>query len=209
MIKLDTYTVKGTKGAKTSLPKEYEAKENLPLLAQAIRVYENIRHKGTSKTKTRGEVVASTRKIYRQKGTGRARHGALSAPIFVGGGKAHGAKKERRSLSLPKALRKKSLAVALSIMAKEGKLVVVSDIEKLKKTKDAANLLHKFSKIGKRFTVFLSDDNKNTAKVFRNIDNTRVMPFSSINAYNVYKGGVVVLDKAVFTKGKQSEKGSK
>lgn len=202
MIKVDTYTAKGTKGTQTSLPKEYEEKVNKTLLAQAVRVYEFMSHTGSSVTKTRGDVAASTRKIYRQKGTGRARHGALSAPIFVGGGKAHGSKKERRVLTLSRNQKQKSLAVALSLKAKEGKLVIVSDIAKVTKTKDAATLL---SKVGeaKRFTVALSEKNKDAARVFRNIEKVTVTPFVSLNAYLVYRGGTIVIDKDAFESSKK------
>ena len=108
---------------------------NKILLTQAIRVYTARRHPGLSKVKTRGEVIASTRKIYRQKGTGQARHGAISAPIFVGGGVAHGPKGVKRQLSLPKKMRRKALSIALSVKAKEGNLLVVEGISKLKKNK--------------------------------------------------------------------------
>ena len=84
-----------------TLPKEiFDAKINNPLMAQAVRVYLANQRRGTLKTKSRGEVAISTRKIYRQKGTGRARHGAASAPIFVGGGIAFGPKPRDFSLKL-------------------------------------------------------------------------------------------------------------
>ena len=90
MLKTKTYSLKGTKLKETSLPKEFGQKENLPLLAQAVRVYEERSHIGFAKTKTRAEVNRTTKKVYKQKGTGGARHGARSAPIYVGGGTAHG-----------------------------------------------------------------------------------------------------------------------
>src|SRR3990167_4620035 len=93
MPKADTYSSKGTKQEGVNLPKAlFGEKQNDKLLAQAIHVYRDRQHLGNSKVKTRGEVTATTRKWYRQKGTGRARHGAVSAPLFVGGGVAHGPK---------------------------------------------------------------------------------------------------------------------
>lgn len=87
---------------------------NPALLTQAVRVYESNSHQKTHKTKTRGEVDGSTRKIYRQKGTGNARHGARYAPIFVGGGIAHGPTGVRpENLVLPKGMRRAALAAAL------------------------------------------------------------------------------------------------
>lgn len=201
MTKLDVYSEKGTK-KKTgmNLPKEFEEKENLKLLAQAVRVYENRIHAGPPKTKTRGEIKASTRKIYAQKGTGRARHGAISAPIFVGGSKAHGPDGRKRTLRLPKKMGRKALSVALSIKAKEGKLLVVDGVSSLKKTKDAAKLISKLitsikgSKKAK-ITFALSIDNKSTSMYLRNIRNLKIEIFSDLNAYKVYKAGILIIDK--------------
>src|SRR3990167_6881084 len=106
MIKLNVYSPKATKKEAIPLLKSLEAKVNMKLLAQAIRVYEDRSHPGLSQVKTRGEVKISTRKIYKQKGTGYARHGAKSAPIFVGGGIAHGPKGIKRKLALPKKKKK-------------------------------------------------------------------------------------------------------
>src|SRR3989344_8061779 len=87
------YDVKGAKNGVYVLPKEvFGAKINQPLMAQAVRVYLANQRQGNAHTKSRGEITLTTAKWYRQKGTGRARHGAKSAPIFVGGGVAHGPK---------------------------------------------------------------------------------------------------------------------
>ena len=150
MAKVNAYSVKGIKKQDVSLPRGFVEKENPALLAQAIKVYESRSHFGLSKTKTRGEVTASTRKIYRQKGTGRARHGALSAPIFVGGGKAHGPKGEKRELSLPKKMRRKVLKIALGLKVRNDDLVIIDGISALKKTKEAQTLVDKVLKSKKK-----------------------------------------------------------
>jgi large subunit ribosomal protein L4 len=100
MLKVDLYSFEGKKKENATLPKEYDVKPNLILLSQAIHVFESREHLGLARTKTRSEVAISTKKIYRQKGTGGARHGAKSAPIFVGGGTAHGPKGVKRILRL-------------------------------------------------------------------------------------------------------------
>ncbi len=201
MIKLQTYSAKGVKGKLVNLPKEFEEKKNLKLLAQAVRVYENRKHPGFSKVKSRSEVKASTRKIYRQKGTGKARHGAISAPIFVGGGQVHGPDGRKRMLTLPKKMAKKALGVALSEKAKKDRVLVIGDISTLKKTKGAATLINKITKGLKtkkknsRITIALSDENKKSELVFRNIDNVKVELFRNLNAYKVYFGGILLIDK--------------
>lgn len=201
MTKLNVYSAKGVKKSSVSLPKRFSQPVNKILLAQAIRVYEDRRHPGLSKTKTRSEITASTRKIWRQKGTGKARHGARSAPIFVGGGIAHGPKGVKRELALPKKMRQKALSVALSLKAKEGKILLVDGISSLKKTKEAATLLKKIVQSEKevsdnsRFTFVLSGKNSEAKLALRNLKNVEAVQFGKLNTYQVYFGGVLVIDR--------------
>ena len=200
MSKVSSYSSKGVKGQSVSLPKNFSERQNPLLLAQAIRVYESEKHSGLSRTKTRAEVAISKAKIWRQKGTGRARHGARSAPIFVGGGTAHGPKGIKRRLTLPKKMRKKALSIALSQKANLGKLVVVSGLSSLKKTKEAANLLNKITKYekykeGVKFTLGLTNESNQAGLAFRNLKNVSIVRFSDLNAYSVYFGGIIVIDK--------------
>lgn len=201
MIKVNVYSIKGTKLSQIALPKNFEEKVNIPLLAQALRVYEDRTHPGTSKTKTRGEVALTKAKWYRQKGTGRARHGAKSAPIFVGGGVAHGPKGVKRQLRLPKKIVQKALNVAFSLKAKEGNVVVVDGISGLKKTKETQKFLDKvFPRGFKKVTFGLSDVNKKANLFIRNIKNASVAVFKDLNAHKVYYGGILILDKKAISK---------
>ncbi len=199
MLKVNTYSSKGTKTTPTTLPRDMEAEINLILLAQAIRVYENRRHSRRSNVKGRSDVVASKKKIWAQKGSGRARHGAVSAPLFVGGGKAFGPKGARRILEMPKAMRNKALKVAISKKVNEGKLIVVSGAGSLRKTKEGQNLINKISKAeklgGKKFTFFLAKENKDSLRAIRNLENAKAVSFGTMNAHQIYFGGVVVFDK--------------
>jgi len=203
MIKVTLYSAKGIKKPSLTLPRSFEVKASKHLLAQAIRVYDDRLHPGLAKTKTRGEVALSTRKIYRQKGTGGARHGARSAPIFVGGGSAHGPKGVKRQLKLSKKIIKKALYLALSLKAKEGKLFFVDNVSSLKKTKEAASLINKIIRPEKevaedvRVTFVLSDKNKEAGLALRNISNIEVAFFSNLNAHKVFYGGFLLLDKEV------------
>lgn len=211
MAKLNTYSVKGTKKGTSTMPKGWQEDVNKNLLAQAIRVYENKRHPGLSKTKTRGEIRASTRKIYRQKGLGLARHGAVSAPIFVGGSKAHGPKGAKRELKLPKKMRKKAFSMALTYKADKGELLVVEGIGKLKKTKDAGTLIGKIAKKEKeigaesKFTFALSEKNKDSSLYLRNLENVEIVNFKNLNAHNVFFAGILVIDKDALKKTKSGK----
>jgi large subunit ribosomal protein L4 len=208
MNKLNVYTAKGVKKSPVSFPKAFQEKENPVLLAQAIRVYEWRKHPGLSKVKTRGEIVASTRKIYRQKGTGRARHGAKSAPIFVGGGKAHGPRGVKRKLAFPRKMRQKALKIALTMKAKDKAMIVIEEIASLKKTKEAQQLLNKIvaaeKDVGKKtnFTFALADKNLSAERALRNLERAQVIPFRNLNVYNVFFSGVLAIDKDVFGEGK-------
>lgn len=210
MIKANLYTAKGTKRPQIVLTKQFEQPINDALLAQAIRVYESRSHAGLSKVKSRGEVISSKRKIYRQKGTGGARHGARSAPIFVGGGKAHGPKGLKRELSLPYKMKKSALEIGLSLKAKEKEVVVVSNLSELKKTKDAAILIKKIAggqypdKKKLRFTFIIHKDNKGVILALRNIPNVSVVQFENIDVYRVYYGGILVIDKKALEESKKT-----
>jgi large subunit ribosomal protein L4 len=182
-------------------------------LAQAIRVYEARSHPHLAKTKTRGEIRASKAKIYRQKGTGRARHGARSAPIFVGGGVTHGPKGIKRELTLPKKMRQKAFRSALTLKAKNGEIVVVEGISTLKKTKEAATLIDKIAgkeaqmKQNGRVTFVLSDKNSSAKLALRNLKNVDVVRLSDLNAYRVYFGGILVIDKEALEESREGSRG--
>ena len=209
MIKIKAFSAKGIKQPEVSLPKRFEEKENPALLSQAIHIYRERSHIGLAKTKTRGEVARTTKKWYRQKGTGGARHGARSAPIFVGGGVAHGPKALRRELNLPGGMRIKALNLALSVKVKEGRMAVISGLSTLNKTSQVAKLIKKFQnkdKKGQKFTFVLNKGNSINTKVFRNLSNVSVRTFDSLNAYDVFFGGMLVFDKDVLVKKEKNKK---
>lgn len=208
MTKVNVYSVSQDAVTKATLPKVFAEPENMALLAQAIHVYRAREHAGLSKVKTRSEVVRTTKKWYRQKGTGRARHGARSAPIFVGGGVAHGPKGVKRKRVLPRKMKQKALRVALGVKARDKRIVFVKGLSLLKKTKDAQSLLdkiilgEKISSKNPRFTFIISDRNSVKSRFLRNMAKVRTMSYKSLNAYAVFLGGVLVFDKSLFDKKK-------
>lgn len=181
------------------LPKEFMAPGKDLTLAQALRVYESRSHFGLVKVKTRGEVDRTTKKLYKQKGTGGARHGARSAPIFVGGGKAHGPRPLERKLKLSQAFKKSALRAALFAKSKENKVFIVSGVSTLKATREVAMVLKKIDAQARKFVVALSNSNMDKARFVKNIAGAEVLPFSNLSAFHVIRGGVLVLDKDAFT----------
>ena len=206
MNKIEVYTIDANKKADISTPSNFKEKVNLSLLSQAIRVYGDRKHPGLNKTKTRGEVRISTRKIYRQKGTGFARHGAKSAPIFVGGGIAHGPTGLKRILTLSSKMRKKALAMALALKLESGDIIAVDSLKSFKKTKEVAKFIDKISKKLKKvnkITTFVVDPNPKDYFFLKNIKNATVKSFKNLNAYDVFYGGLILLDKDIFEKGEK------
>lgn len=189
------YDVKGAKSGTYPLPKEvFGAKINDALMAQAVRVYLANQRQGNAHTKSRGEIDLTTAKWFRQKGTGRARHGAKSAPIFVGGGVAHGPRKHSFSLSLPKKMRRAAIISALSQKASEGDICVVSGFSKIEpKTKVMNQTLIKITedKNNKNKILFVtagaSKDLPNVFRAGKNIKNLDLMSANLINTYEILR----------------------
>ncbi len=203
MLKINTYSIKGIKLEALSLPKDFSEKVNLTLLTQAIRVYEERSHPGLVKVKTRAEVDRTKKKWYRQKGTGGARHGARSAPIFVGGGAAHGPRPIRRELVLPEKMKRKALKVALSVKIENKEIMAVDGLSKITKTKDIKSFVAKLRKEFpnlKKISFVLSEVNLEIRKALQNIQNVDILAYKDLNAYLVFYGGMVVLYKEIFKK---------
>jgi len=106
----------------------FAAPRHHDLIHQALVTVDRKRKQQAGRTKTRSEIKLTTAKWYRQKGTGRARHGARSAPLFVGGSKAHGPRGQRRRVKLPKKMRRKALQSALSAQVTDGCVVIIDEI---------------------------------------------------------------------------------
>lgn len=202
MLKADLYNFDGKKKEAITLPVEFDVKVNNNALSQAIHVYEDRSHIGFAKAKTRSEVAISTKKIYRQKGTGGARHGAKSAPIFVGGGAAHGPTGVKRVLRVLKSQGRKTLMYALKYKISQSRVVFVDDIEKIKKTKDADKLISGIEKekkwLKKNILLVVSGGNSGTRMFFRNIKGVTVDIYKHLNAYKVFLANGIIVDRGIF-----------
>jgi large subunit ribosomal protein L4 len=152
---------------------------------------------GTHSTKTRGEVAYSNRKILPQKGTGNARHGDRGAPIFVGGGIAHGPKPRDYSYNINKKVRRKALKMALSDRAKEGRVIVVEDFSfEAPKTKQAVELLKSLGLENEKVLIVIPKKDENIQKSFRNIPTVVVLPVEGLNVYDILWANKVVITES-------------
>jgi large subunit ribosomal protein L4 len=173
----------------------FAQKDNPTLLAQAIRVYLSNLRQGTSKVKTRSQVSRTKSKWYKQKGTGNARHGSKNAPIFVGGGVAHGPKgNENWSKNLNQKMKAQALRVALKLQAEQ--IVVTDNLNGLKgKTAEAASLLQKMlGEIGKTL-IILGDNAELIRRSVRNIDQILTINAREINALHIVTAKTIVITK--------------
>jgi len=188
-ISIPVYDLKGKEKEVIDLPKEIFAhKINKPLIVQALRVYQFNQRQGTASVKTRGEVVGSTRKIYRQKGTGRARHGSVKAPIFVGGGVVGGPKPRDYSLKITDKQKRKAIFSALSLMFKEKKIIGLEDkaLTVEPKTRNIVQLLVNLKLIGKKVIFVLPKMEKNNfVLASRNIQGVNLAEARSLNIFQI------------------------
>jgi large subunit ribosomal protein L4 len=198
-VSIDVVGIDGKSAGKISLPGEiFGEKVNKALLAQAVRVYLANQRQGNASTKTRGEVEGSTRKIYRQKGTGRARHGGVRAPIFVKGGIVFGPKPRDFGLALPQKMKRKALFVALSAKMRDNEVTVVDGLGKLEaKTKNFAGMLKSLG-VAEKKQKLLFVTSGNVESVLRaggNIQGVSFLASKQINTYEVLSAKRIIVMK--------------
>lgn len=159
---------------------------NEPLLHQAVVRQLANKRQGTSATRTRGEVAGSTRKLFKQKGTGRARHGSMKSPIYRGGGITFGPKPRSYELRMPKKMRRAALRSALSgkVASEQLLLLEALDFPEIK-TKQMVAVLGKFAV--RSVLVVLPESNPNVVKSARNIPDVTTVPVHSLNVLDVLR----------------------
>ncbi len=213
-LQVEVFGIDGKVSGTVDLPEAaFGAKVNKLLIAQAVRVFLANQRAGSASTLSRGEVTGSTRKIYRQKGTGRARHGGIRAPIFVHGGIAHGPKPHSFELKMPQKMRRLALYAALTLKAKAGAIKVVDGLDTMKpKTKIMASLLTQINPEAKSILFVLGDKQDNVIRATRNIEGVTYNFARQLYTYEVMNHQVLVIVKqalGVFAEVSESKKGDK
>lgn len=171
----------------------FAEKIDVDLLHRVVRYQLAKRRRGTASTKTRGEVRGGGRKPWRQKGTGRARHGSIRSPIWRGGGVVFGPKPRDFSIKLPKKMRLKGLKMALTAKLNENQLAVVDRLEFARpKTKEALRLLDQWGydqgEEGKLLIIISrEEDNIPVRKSFSNLPWVKCLPAAGANVYDLLK----------------------
>lgn len=197
MMELPVYNMAGEQVSTRELPASiFEADVNRDLMHQAlVRQLANARQ-GTHKAKTRGEVDRSTAKIYRQKGTGRARHGSRKAPIFVGGGKAHGPLPRKYTKNMPRKMRRAALCSALSVKAGQGDIVLVDQVTMdVPKTKGMAAMVKVLAN-GESTLLLLPERNEMVEKSARNMPDVKTLRANYLNIRDLLGYSKIVMPLA-------------
>ena len=196
-MKIEKLNLDGKKDSIELLDAVFSAKINKTLVSSVL-YKTNANFKGRhAKTKQQNEIKGSTSKIYAQKGTGNARHASRKAPIFVGGGVAHGPKGELayKKRKLNKAEKKISISSLITEKNKHKSLVILADFkDQIKKTKEISNLLNKLSIINA--LIILDKSSKdNIYKAIRNIPNIKVTDINHFSAFDIAKYKKIVFSE--------------
>ena len=195
-MKIDKYNLNGKKESLEVLDKIFLAKINKQLVSNVL-YKANSNYKGRkAKTKQKNEIVGSTSKIYAQKGTGGARHASRKAPIFVGGGVAHGPKGELnyKKRKINKSEKKLSIASLITEKNKLKNIIIFNDFNnEILKTKEMNNILLKFE--AKNSLVVL--DKKSKDKIYKSIKNIPNIKATDVNHFNAFD--IVKYNKLIFT----------
>ncbi|MDD4026768.1 MAG: 50S ribosomal protein L4 [Candidatus Shapirobacteria bacterium] len=203
-MKAQIYNIKAEKVEEMSLPKEiFDTKISEKLISQAIRVYLANQRSSFAKAKTRSEVAGTRQKVWAQKGTGRARHGNRTAPIFVGGGSAMGPDgKQNYSLRLSKKMKVVALNSVLTKFAQDKKIIIIDSFKELTpKVKEGIKLLtglraldevlSKSSKVG----IITTKTLPNVKRAFGNVPKTNLLSLKSLNVYDLSNQNFLIISK--------------
>ena len=185
-------------GRKVDLSKDvYGIEPNNHAVYLDVKQYLANQRQGTHKSKERAEIVGSTRKIKKQKGTGTARAGSIKSPVFRGGGRVFGPRPRSYSFKLNKNLKHLARKSALSIQAKDNNLVVIEDFNfDTVKTKNFTNVLKALELESKKSLFVLSGSNNNVYLSSRNLKTSKVISNSGLNTYGILNAGKVVISES-------------
>ena len=201
-MKIEKLNLNGKKGSIEVLDKIFSVKINKKLINNVL-YKTNANYKGRhAKTKQQNEVSGPTSKIYAQKGTGNARHASRKAPIFVGGGIAHGPKGQLsyKKRKLNKSEKRNSIASLISEKNKNNNLVIFSDFSnEIKKTKEMSLIIKKFE-ISNSLIILDKSSKDKIEKSIRNIPNIKVTDVNHFSAFDIVK-----FNKVVFTESSVKE----
>jgi large subunit ribosomal protein L4 len=190
------YTMAGEEVGNTDLPEEmFGMNVSTHILWETVRAESLNSRQGTVSTLGRSEVQASGRKPWRQKGTGNARSGSLTSPIWRGGGVAFGPKPRKWNIRINRKVRRKALAGILSERLAEGNLRVVRDLKSTGRTRELADMLKSHECQDRRTLLLIQDGDEMLKRAARNIPNLKAADASSVSIHDLVNSEVVLLSE--------------
>lgn len=201
MPKVDVYNIEGQKVGDINLSDEiFAAKVNdVAMHSAVVNILANARQ-DTQSTKTRAEVRGGGRKPWRQKGTGRARHGSIRSPLWVGGGVAHGPKPRNYSYKLPKKVKRLALKSALTTKVLDNNIIVLDELKLDEiKTKKMANILKNLN-VDTSALIVTPEVDRNIVLSARNIEKVKTTTSDSINTYDILRFEKFIVTKEAVAK---------
>lgn len=197
-ITLTVYNQEGKKNGSQDVPEAiFDLKENNSLVHQVYTIKLANSRKTIAHTKDRSEVRGGGRKPWRQKGTGRARHGSIRSPLWVGGGITFGPRNERVfAKKVNKKMRQKAIAIVLSSKARENSIYIIDSLDfSDPKTKYASKLLDAINKDHKSSLIWGTKDDKNFTRVFKNISYVKPVNINRVNIIDILHNKNCIISK--------------
>ncbi len=196
MPKVNVYNTLGEQVGEIELREDVFGVEiNQHVLYEAVKNHLANRRQGTQSAKTRAEVRGGGRKPWRQKGTGRARHGSIRAPQWVGGGVVFAPKPRDYSYKLPKKIKRLAMKSALSSKVANNEIIVLEELSlDQPKTKDMVNILSNI-KAGKKALIVMDEKDVNVIKSARNIPNVQTTLVNTLNVYDILNHDSFIITK--------------
>ncbi len=202
MASVEVCNLDGEEIGSVELPKTvFGIEPSADAIYYVIKAYLTNQRQGNASTKTRSEVNRSKRKMYRQKGTGRARKGTAGSPILIGGGVAHGPRPRHFREQVPKKVKKLAIRSAFSQKALGESISVLEDFElEMPKTKRMAQMTQMLEIQGQKILLLTDGIAENTVKSCRNIPRLSVLPVSQVSTYDVVNADVLVLTRSAVSR---------
>lgn len=200
--KLDVLNVSGQKVSEIELNASvFGIEPNIPVMHEVVKNYLANQRQGTQSAKTRAEVTGGGRKPFRQKGTGNARQGSITAPNHVGGGVVFAPKPRSYRYTLPKKVRRLALKSAFSAKVMDSEMIVLDELTmNAPKTKDMIKILNNIKVAGKKVLIVTGDVEMNVVKATNNIEGVKTTFAGEINVYDILNHEFFVVTKSAVEK---------
>ena len=205
-MKLQVHSVTGAEtGREVELPDNiFGIEPNEHAVYLAVKAYLAAQRQGTHKTKERGEIAGSTKKLHKQKGTGGSRKGDIKNPLFRSGGRIFGPRPRTYGIKLNKKVKLNARASAFSVKAAAGKVMLVEDLKfDAPKTKDFVNFLGAVKANEGKVLLITAENDTNVFRSGRNLPNSTILSAGSVNTYEVMRAGTILVAEGAIQKLKE------